>query len=477
MSFRLAPARPPTVALDAMVATSQPLATRAGLRALERGGNAADAALAATAVLSVTEPMSTGLGGDVFAIIWRDGELTALDAAGPAPAVLESDEPAANGARSVNVPGAVAGWAALAERHGKLGLDDCLRDAIDIARQGFALGSHTARLWRDTPVVPSGLPSHPSPGDRVAFPDLAETLAAIVGNGPDAFYHGRVADAICRASWLDESDLANYAPRWVKPLSLRYRDVDVVELPPPTQGIAALEGLGLYAGMEPSLRSEVQSMQLALADAFAYVRDGADVSHLIDPQFLRDRRAGIAEHVTLAEGGTVYLCAVDGDRMAVSFIQSVFGHFGAGLIAPGTGVVLNNRAACFSVAGRVEAGRRPYHTIIPGLLLRNGALLGPFGVMGGYIQAQAHLQLVAAIVDDGCDPQEALDRPRFRIDGTQLLLEEGYWDRAKQLTGLGLTPVPMRDPSLFGGGQAILAQGGALVGGSDARRDGYAAGI
>jgi gamma-glutamyltranspeptidase/glutathione hydrolase len=178
----------------------------------------------------------------------------------------------------------------------------------------------------------------------------------------------------------------------------------------------------------------------------------------------------------MPDGGTVYLCAVDGDRMAVSFIQSLFMHFGSGVVAPGTGVVLNNRAACFAVNGRVEPGRRPYHTIIPGMLLRDGGLLGPFGVMGGFIQAQAHLQLVAALVDDGCDPQAGLDRPRFRIEGAEVLLEEGLWEHAAGLNRLGLTPVPSKDSLLFGAGQAILVAGDALLGGSDARRDGYAAG-
>jgi gamma-glutamyltranspeptidase/glutathione hydrolase len=181
--------------------------------------------------------------------------------------------------------------------------------------------------------------------------------------------------------------------------------------------------------------------------------------------------------VTEPPGGTIYLCAVDGDGMAVSFIQSLFDGFGSRVVAPGTGIVLQNRGACFAVSGAVEPGRRPYHTIIPGMLLRNGRLLGPFGVMGGFLQAQAHLQLVSALVDDGLDPQAALDRPRFRVDGPTVRLEEGLWDRAGQLEGLGLEVVQSRQPSEFGGGQAILVRGDVLVGGSDARKDGYAAGF
>jgi gamma-glutamyltranspeptidase/glutathione hydrolase len=460
-----------------MVATSQPLATRAGLRALERGGNAADAALAAAAVLAVCEPMSTGIGGDVFALVYKHGKVSALDAAGPAAAVVDDDTPPVQGPRSVDVPGAVAGWAAFAERHGRLGLDACLRDAIDAARGGFAVGRHTSRLWSEAPVVPPELGPIPAFGDRVTLPDLAETLELIATEGPDAFYRGRIAESICAASELDGADLAGYSPKWVEPLSIRYREIDVLELPPPTQGVAALEGLGLYSGMEPGIASRVRAMQLALEDAFENVRDGADVRSLLETGFLDRRREARAMTPTMPDGGTVYLCAVDEDRMAVSFIQSLFMHFGSGVVAPGSGVVLNNRAACFSVNGRIVPGRRPYHTIIPGMLLRDGELLGPFGVMGGFIQAQAHLQLVSALVDDGCDPQSALDRPRFRIEGGEVLLEEGLWENAGDLDGLGLTPVLSADSSLFGAGQAIMVSGDALVGGSDARRDGYAAGF
>jgi gamma-glutamyltranspeptidase/glutathione hydrolase len=474
--MRLAPARPAAVGLRGMVATSQPLATRAGLRALERGGNAVDAALAAAAVVAVCEPMSTGIGGDVFALVLRGGKVSALDAAGPAPARVVDVSPPLQGPRSVDVPGAVAGWAALAE-HGRLGLDDCLRDAVDAARDGFAVGSHTSLLWREATAGPAELGPVPAFGDRVAIPALAQTLQLIAENGPDAFYRGRVAESICAASRLEESDLASYAPQWVEPLSIGYRDVEVLELPPPTQGVAALEGLGLYARMAPGLGSRVGAMRLALEDAFQHVRDGADVRFLLEPAFLDRRLEEAARPGTMREGGTAYLCAVDEERMAVSFIQSLFMHFGSGIVAPGTGVVLNNRAACFSVNGSIEPGRRPYHTIIPGMLLRDGALLGPFGVMGGFTQAQAHLQLVTALVDDGCDPQEALDRPRFRIDGDQVLLEQGLWENAEELERHGLSPVLSDDSGLFGAGQAILVSGEALVGGSDARRDGYAAGL
>jgi gamma-glutamyltranspeptidase/glutathione hydrolase len=421
--------------------------------------------------------MSTGVGGDAFALVWRDGRVEGLDAAGPAPAGAEPRVPVdETGPRSVTVPGAVAGWVALAERHGQLGLDACLADAIDAAERGFAVAPRCAEAW-ELHGGPEELGPAARVGERRAFPELAATLRAIAEQGAAAFYEGPVAEAIASVSWLEEDDLASFAPRWVEPLRIGYRDHEVVELPPPTQGVAALEGLGLLARSSPSLASKIRCVELALEDALAHVRDGADVGELITPEYLDRRRRGEPGGVGEPGGGTVYLCAVDSDRMAVSFIQSLFGGFGSGVVAPGTGIVLHNRGACFAVSGAVEPGRRPYHTIIPGLLLRDGELHGPFGVMGGFIQAQAHVQLVSALVDDGLDPQAALDRPRFRVDGDAVLLEEGLWERSEELERLGFRTVRETDSFAFGGGQAILVRGDALVGGSDPRKDGYAGGL
>jgi gamma-glutamyltranspeptidase/glutathione hydrolase len=459
-----------------MVATSQQLATRAGLRMLERGGNAADAALAAAAVLCVTEPMSTGIGGDCFALVWRDGLVEGLDAAGPAPVGAAPLEPVEErGPRSVTVPGAVGGWVALSERYGRLGLDTCLADAIDAAEAGYAAGWHTADMWRAG--GPPELGPAPTYGQRKELPDLARTLRAIATRGRDAFYRGAVAEAICAASWLDEDDLASFAPTWVEPLRLAYRGVEVLELPPPGQGVAALEALGLLGGLEPTLVNRIACARLALEDARERVRDGADVSGLLEPSYLERRRAELPGPAREPPGGTVYLCAVDGDRMAVSFIQSLFYGFGSGVVAPGTGVVLQNRGACFSVSGRVEPGRRPFHTIIPGMLLRDGRLYGPFGNMGGFIQAQAHMQLVSALVDERLDPQAALDRPRFRVDGDVVHLEEGLWPEATALEAAGVAVSLDPDVYGFGGGQIVLLEGDGLLGGSDPRKDGYAGGL
>jgi gamma-glutamyltranspeptidase/glutathione hydrolase len=432
--------------------------------------------VAAAAVLTVTEPMMCGPGGDAFAIVWTpQGKAVGLDAAGPAPAgAPPGAEPAWHGPTAVTVPGAVAGWAALAERHGRLGLDRALRDAIDLAQDGFDVRPHCAAYWRHADHAPPSFAPVPAAGDRFRVPALAATLRAIAQAGPEAFYTGPIARAIAGATWLEESDLAAYAPRWVQPLRGSYRDVEVLELPPPTQGIAALEALALLEGFEPDLPAQVACVRLALEDAFARVRDEADVGDLLADAFIAQRREEAAPAPTEPPGSTVYLATLDDDGMAVSFIQSLFDHFGSGVEAPGTGVVLNNRAAAFAIGGGVEPGRRPYHTIIPAALVRaDGALIGPFGIMGGYLQAQAHLQFVTAVVDRGMDPQAALDLPRFRVEGERVALEPGF-GRADELEGAYV------DEGYsgfgFGGGQAIMVdEDGSVRAGSDRRKDGYAA--
>jgi gamma-glutamyltranspeptidase/glutathione hydrolase len=418
--------------------------------------------------------MSTGVGGDAFAVVWDGERLHGLDAAGPAPRaggrVEQVDE---RGPRSVTVPGAVAGWAALVKRFGRLGLDTLLADAISAAEGGFSVGPITATAWAGAPAELSPVPHA---GDTVRLPTLGSTLRRLADEGPSALYRGGHAHAIASCTWLDEADLAAFEPSWVEPLTLDYRGVTVCELPPPTQGVAALEGLGLLALGEPTFADRVECVRLALEDALARVRDGADVGDLLDPAFLARRRRDASRASRPVPGGTVYLCAVDAEGRAVSFIQSLYGDFGSGVVAPGTGIVLQNRGACFAFSGTVEPGRRPYHTIIPGMLLRDGRVRGPFGVMGGLMQAQGHVQLVSALVDDGLDPQAALDLPRFRVDRDSVLLERGLWERAAEIEALGLRPVASRDHGRFGGGQAILRHGAGWIGGSDRRKDGHAAG-
>jgi gamma-glutamyltranspeptidase/glutathione hydrolase len=458
-----------------MVATSHPLATWAGLRAIDRGGNAVDAALAAAAMMCIGEPLSTGVGGDAFALIWKNGVLRGLDAAGAAPRSAHPLVPVEqSGPRSVTAPGAVAGWDALAREYGRFGLDVALTDAIDSAERGIAATAATCEIWEKAGGPTEAGGAVPGVGDRYRLPLLAASLRAIAEKGPSAFYRGPIADAICTACWLELDDLESVAVRWVDPLRTDYRGVTVYEMPPPTQGIAVLEALSLLNLDRPTLADQVECVRLALEDAFAHVRDEAQVAWLLASDYLAQHRTRRVASSTEPHGGTVYLCAVASDGMAVSFIQSLYE--GKGPEVPDTGIILQNRGAGFAVSGAVEPGRRPYHTIIPGMLARDEQLLGPFGVMGGFMQAQGHVQLVSALVDDELDPQGALDRARFRIDGSKIHLEEGLWPCADELKHLGET-VLSTETLTFGAGNAILVEGNVLVGGSDSRKDGYAAGF
>lgn len=462
-----------------MVSSSNPFAARAALRMLECGGNAADAALAGAAMLSVAEPMNIGPGGDLFALVAHGGTVVGLDSAGPAPRTAEPLTPVdVRGPRSVTVPGAVAGWAALSERFGRLGLDAALSDAIDAADRGLPVCARAAALWAEDANCPPGFgPPAPSAGEVIPLPELAGTLRLIADRGPDAFYRGPIARAIAEASWLTEEDLLAFAPRWVEPLRAGYRDHAVLELPPPTQGVIALEALRLLDGEEPTLANMVRAVALALEDGAAHIRDGADVSWLLADRYVAERRRETPGVVDPVDAGTSHLCVVDSDRMAVSLIGSLFASFGSGCLAAGTGVVLQSRGACFATEGGVVPGRRPYHTIIPAMVVGPEGVCATFGVVGGHLQAQAHVQLISALLDDHLDPQAALDRARFRIEGSRVLLEEGLWPSAPEISAVGLQPERSRDWSLFGSGQAITIVGELLLGGSDPRMDGCALGF
>jgi gamma-glutamyltranspeptidase/glutathione hydrolase len=469
-----------------MVATSHPLATRAGVRALERGGNAVDAALAAAAVLTVAEPTDNGPGGDAFTLVWHEGELHGLNGSGRSPAELDDPRADVAGPRSVTVPGAVRAWADLAERFGRLGLDAALVPAADLAERGLACTARIADKWARAPRAPWPAPR---PGERYRLPELAATFRLLAEQGPDAFYRGRVAEAIAASTWLSVDDLAAHASEWVEPLRRDYRGVTVCELPPNGQGVAALLALAVYEGLEPSLHAQVEAMKLAFADVHAHVADGPLPGWFLRAEHvdaLRARydpaRAGAPRPWRPPRSDTTYLCVVDADRTAVSLIQSVYESFGSGVVAPGTGVILQNRAACFTEEeghpNALAPRKRPFHTIIPGLLLAEGELLGPFGVMGGPMQPQGHFQLISHLVDDRLDPQGALDMPRWRVDpGGVVALEPNLWRKAEMLERLGHRVARSKLPHGFGVGQCILAIGEALVGGSDGRGDGYAAAL
>jgi len=477
VSFTLSPTRAAAVGAEAMVATSQPLATLAGLDVLREGGNAVDAAICAAAVLCVAEPHATGIGGDLFAIV-RDasGAVHGIDAAGPAPRLAPAEPPDEAGPRSVDVPGAVAGWGELSERLGRLGLDRCLGPAIDLARRGVPAGFNCASVWRASPRAPAAFGPAPAFGGTYRLPELAETLFAIATHGPEFVYTGPPAAEIADATWLTAEDLEDYRPRWVEPLVGTYRGFEVLELASPTQGVAALEALAILGDGAPELSELVRAVALALEDALETVRDGADVSHLLSPEHVAARRAAVAGPVAEPAGGTVCVCAVDRDRMAVSLLQSLYDAFGSGVVAGSTGILLNNRAAGFAVQGTVAGGTRPYHTLIPGMLTRGSELVGPFGLMGGFIQAQSHVQFLTALLPGPGDPQVAIDRGRFRIDGSTISIEQPLWDRADELARLGFGVRQEAGRGLFGGGQAIVVRDGTLFGGSDSRKDGCALG-
>jgi gamma-glutamyltranspeptidase/glutathione hydrolase len=498
--------RSPAVAANGMAATSHPLATRAALRMLEGGGNAVDAAVTAAALLCVCEPHSTGIGGDLFAIVWDDGMAHGLNASGRAPASVDPGsltEIALSGPTSVTVPGAVSGWAALLERFGSVGLDRCLAPAIEAAEQGFAVTPVIAAAWAQIargltdPEARRVFGSAPRVGEIARLPDLGRSLGLIASEGPAALYDGPLSDAICEASWLERADLAAHAPDWVEPLRHEHRGAEVLELPPNGQGAVALQALALVEPLAPRdavdrIHLQAEALKLAFADGYRQIHDGPLAHGYLDPGYIAGRRAlidrdraGSPLAGALPRGDTVYLACVDGARRACSLIQSVYLGFGSGVVAPGTGIALQNRGACFTLeAGhpnRIAPRKRPYHTIIPGLLVRDGALLGPFGVMGGHFQPQGHLQVVERLLAEGLDPQAALDAPRFRVDlaggAWTLALEPPLWPLEAELQRRGHHV--RRDPDLgaFGGGQAILVQDDVLIGGSEPRKDGYAAGF
>ena len=478
--------RMPAIAGEAMVATSHPLATRVGLAALAEGGNAVDAALAAAAMLTVAEPTDNGVGGDAFALVWFDGRLHGLNGSGRSPAALDELRVDDLGPRSVTVPGAVRAWGDLAERFGRRGLDAALAPAVDAAERGVVCTARIASKWARADGAPWPAPRL---GERYRVPGLERTLRSIAEQGPDALYRGELASAIAAATWLSEADLACHGSEWVQPLRFAFRGVEVCELPPNGQGAAALLALGIYAGVEPGLHMQIEAMKLALSDAYAVVSDGPLPEDFLAPDRLAARRALLRSEAAVdppgyaaPRGGTTYLCVVDADGNAVSLIQSIYESFGSRVVPPGTGIALHNRAAGFSNdPGHPNAlgpAKRPFHTIIPGLLLEGGDLLGPFGVMGGAMQAQGHFQVVERLVDRGDDPQAALDAPRWRVGAGRLVeLEPGLWGDEERLRSLGHDARRAETPHPFGVGQAILRLDRALVGGSDGRGDGYTAGF
>ncbi|MBN1313097.1 MAG: gamma-glutamyltransferase [Anaerolineae bacterium] len=531
--------RSPVYAMRGMVAASQPLAAQAGLEILMRGGNAADAAIATAAALNVTEPTSTGLGGDCFALFYdgETGKIAALNGSGRAPAGLTLDLLRRQGldhalpplhAHTITVPGACAGWCDLLEAHGTLDRPAVLAPAIRLAEEGFPVAPITAYFWergaqRQLKNAPGGHEllldgRAPRAGEIVSNRNLANTLRAIAEGGKEAFYQGQVAEKIAAkvqecGGVMSIDDLASHTSTWEVPISTVYKGIRVYECPPNGQGLAALLALNILSRFDLSsdplsaerLHLVIEALRLAFADTAWYVADPAFSPAPLDAllsadyaaervQLIDTRRAIMDQQhgVRVAGSDTVYFSVVDGQGSACSFINSNYMGFGTGIVPEGTGFSLQNRGHNFSLdpehSNVLAPRKRPYHTIIPGMATResDGSLYASFGVMGGFMQPQGHVQVALGLLDDGLDPQAALDRPRICIeDGTaggQVALEEGIPTSVmSQLAAMGhrVRPVNGYDRTVFGRGQIILRDPriGVLCGGSDPRADGCALGF
>ena len=514
--------RAPVFARNA-VATSQPLATAAGIEALRRGGNAVDAALAAAITLTVVEPNMNGVGSDAFAMVWDGNRLHGLNASGRAPAAWHPERFAGHaqmptqGWDAVTVPGAVSAWVALSERFGALPFEALFVEPIRYARDGFQVGHITAGHWRFALDAYAGFEhfrAHfgpdgraPAPGERFVRPDLAATLESIAETRGEAFYRGALADRIAdtaaaEGGAMTRDDLAAHAADWVGPIAQDYRGVTVHEIPPNGQGLAAQIALAILAHLGlgdlppnsvESVHRQIEAMKIAIRAAFDHFADPRAMTTppeaLLEPGSIARAAATVGPSATtlppvaLPVGhDTVTLTAADADGRMVSFIQSNYMGFGSGVVIPGTGIAMQNRGTGFSLApghpNRVGGGKRPYHTIIPGFVTEAGAPRLSFGFMGGHMQHQGHMQTVHRLFDLGENPQAASDAPRWQVlpDYT-VALETGFpEDVANGLHARGHR-VATADPALFGGAQLILRLDDGYCAASDHRKEGMAAGF
>ena len=528
-NFPYATKRIPVFAKN-VVATSQPLAVSAGIDAYRRGGNAVDAALATAITLTIVEPISNGLGSDAFCILWDGKELHGLNASGRSPQGWTADyfkslgpTKPERGANSVTVPGAVSAWRALSDKFGKLPFEDLFECAIRYASDGYLVSPIVHQKWKAMEPILKGQPGFaehflpkgrtPHVGEKFVLKGAADTLTKIARSKGEAYYRGEVAAAIARHSQgnggvMSEADLAAHTCDWVTPIRKNYRGYTMHEIPPNGQGIAALMALGMLenydlASLDPdgaqSLHLQIEAMKLAFADINAYVSDircmeKVKPEHLLDDAYLKSRarlidpnraidfKAGVPD-----KGGTIYLTTADESGMMVSFIQSNFMGFGSGMVAPG-GISLQNRGAGFVLTdghpNQVGPGKRPFHTIIPAFLTRDGRPQMSFGVMGGNMQPQGHIQTLIRMLDYQQNPQAACDGPRWRVAGGMTVNSEVTMRESTMLAlkDRGHTIATLNDPYMdFGSGQFAwrLEEDGRFTGyiaASDARKDGHAAG-
>jgi gamma-glutamyltranspeptidase/glutathione hydrolase len=520
----------PVIAANGMVATSQPLAAQAGLSILRAGGNAVDAAIATVATLTVVEPGSTSIGGDAFALIWDGNTLHGINGSGRAPTGLTIDEVRGRGHETipdygwlpVTVPGAPATWRDLHQRFGKLPFQQILEPAIAYAEKGYPASPVSAWSWRRQVEIHSTLQGDefahfldlyapdgnaPGIGDTWRNADKANTLRRIGETHAEAFYTGEIGEKIVDFAqstngFITAEDLAQHTSTWVEPIGTNYRGYDVWEIPPNGQGIAALVALNILEGFDlaslernstESFHLQIEAMKLAFIDAHRYVGDpervDVPVDGMLSKTYAATRRGLIGDTALDPEPGapphsdTVYLCAADADGMMVSFIQSAYKGFGSHVVVPGTGFSFQNRGSGFSLdpehPNALEPGKRPFHTIIPGFLTKDGAPIGPFGVMGGFMQPQGHVQMIVNTIDYGMDPQTSLDQPRWQWDKGRTVLLESTVDPAilDALRQRGHEVESRENLGAFGRGQIIWRLlSGALIGGSDHRADGQATG-
>ncbi len=509
-----------------MVATSQPLAAQTGLEILKKGGNAIDAAIATAATLTVVEPTSNGIGGDGFALVWVKGELHGLNASGPSPQELTIDAVKAKGHDKmpvhglipVTVPGVPAGWAELSERFGKLPLSEVLAPAVRYAEEGYPLTPILAKYWKkaytnfkknltgpefkawfDT-FAPDG--RAPEVGELWKAPHHAETLRKIGETGAKAFYEGELADQIDRfmtehGGFLKKADLEAYKPEWVQPISTSYKGHEVWEIPPNGQGMIAQMALNIYKQLDAPVwqsadtyHQQIEAMKLAFTDGQAFITEQQDMpvtaEHLLSDEYAASRAAKIGDEAIeptpyeLPAGGTIYLAAADEEGNMISYIQSNYMGFGSGIVIPETGIALQNRGADFSLdsshPNALKPGKRTFHTIIPGFLTKGTEAVGPFGVMGGYMQPQGHFQVVTHTLDHLLNPQAALDMPRWQWMGGKKVTVEAEFPNylVQQLQRKGHDIEVMADGGSFGRGQIIWRnpETGVLAGGTESRTDG-----
>ena len=511
-----------------MVATSQPLAAQAGLDILKKGGNAIDAAISTAACLTVVEPTSNGIGGDAFAQVWTKGKLYGLNASGPAPQKISIEalkkaghkELPKHGMIPINVPGAPSAWAALSKRFGRLPLTEVFGPAILYAEEGFPVSPIINKLWQDgfktyktqkgeefrhwfELFAPNNRP--PAIGEVWRSPQHARTLQSIAETNAESFYRGELAEKIDQFfkkynGYLTKEDLADYQPEWVDPIKVNYRGYDVWEIPPNGHGLVALMALNILKGFDftdketvETYHRQIEAIKLAFADGLKYITDArkmtVKVEDLLSDAFAAERRRLIGRDALQPEpgrpasSGTVYLATADAEGNMVSYIQSNYKGFGSGMVVPGTGIALHNRGHNFSFDpthdNRLEPGKKPYHTIIPGFLTKDNKAVGPFGVMGAFIQPQGHVMVVMNTVDFHLNPQAALDAPRWQwMEGKTVEIEPlfpEYIAETLNRRGHDLKRATIGATS-FGRGQIIWRnEEGVLAGATEPRTDGTVA--